>query len=73
MLNHCKSRNTRQAKRTDTFEPKGMESDYDDYEYVIVNGQTIPGSQMASKVFIIICDVEPGFDLYDPGKWVVTA
>jgi hypothetical protein len=50
-----------------------MESDYDDYEYVIVNGQTIPGSQMASKVFIIICDVEPGFDLYDPGKWVVTA
>ncbi len=60
MLNHCKSRNTRQAKWTDTLEPKGTESDYSGYGYVIVNGQTVPGSQMASKAFTFICDAELG-------------
>jgi len=60
MLNHCKSRNTRQAKRTDTLEPKGMESGYNGYEYVIANGRTIPGLQMASTAFTFICDAELG-------------
>jgi len=47
-------------KRTVTLRPKGTESDYNDYSDVIVNGRTILGLQMASKVFIIICDVELG-------------
>ena len=59
-LNHCKSRNTRQAKWTVTLEPKGMESDYNGCEYVIGNGQMVPGLQMASKASAIICDVELG-------------
>ncbi|KAF5417419.1 MAG: hypothetical protein C5S48_00375 [Candidatus Methanogaster sp.] len=48
-------------KRSVTLRPKGTESDYNGYGDVIVNGRTVPGLQMASKVFIIICDVEPGF------------
>ena len=60
MLNHRKSRNTRQAKWTDTLEPKGMEPDYNGCEYVIGNGQMVPGLQMASKAPAIICDVELG-------------
>lgn len=36
--------------------------------HVIVDGQ-VSGSQMAYKVFVIICDVEPGFALYAPGKF----
>ncbi len=59
-LNHCKSRKARQAKWTDTLEPKGMESGYGGYEYVIANGQMIPGLQMAYKASAIICDVELG-------------
>ena len=59
-LNHRKSRNTRQAKWTDTLEPKGMEPDYNGCEYVIGNGRTVPGLQMASKASAIICDVELG-------------
>nr|QNO48708.1 hypothetical protein MNILOELO_00010 [Methanosarcinales archaeon ANME-2c ERB4] len=55
-------------KRTVALRPKGMESDYTGYSDVIVDGQKISGLQMASKVFIIICDVEPGFALYAPGN-----
>jgi hypothetical protein len=47
-------------KRTVTLRPKGTESDYNSYSDVIVDGRTISGLQMASKVFIIICDVELG-------------
>jgi len=47
-------------KRTATLRPKGTESDYNGYSDVIVDGRTILGLQMASKVFIIICDVELG-------------
>ena len=47
-------------KRTVTLRPKGTESDYNGYSDVIVDGRTVPGLQMASKVFIIICDVELG-------------
>ena len=35
-----------------------MESDYDDCCYIIYNGQTVPGLEMASKAFIIIRDAE---------------
>ncbi|KAF5415517.1 MAG: hypothetical protein C5S48_05675 [Candidatus Methanogaster sp.] len=55
-------------KRTVTLRPKGTESGYNGYGNVIVDGRTVPGLQMASKVFIIICDVEPRFALYAPGK-----
>ncbi len=44
-----------------SYRPKGTESDYNGYGGVIVDGRTVPGLQMASEVFIIICDVEPGF------------
>jgi len=47
-------------KRTATLRPKGTESDYNGYDDVIVAGRTVPGLQMASKVFIIIWDVELG-------------
>ena len=47
-------------KRTVTLRPKGMKSDYNGCGDVIGNGQTISGLQMASKSFIIICDVELG-------------
>jgi len=47
-------------KRTATLRPKGTESDYNGYSDVIVDGRMILGLQMASKVFIIICDVELG-------------
>jgi hypothetical protein len=47
-------------KRTVTLRPKGTKSDYNGYRYVIGNGRTVSGLQMASKVFIIICDVELG-------------
>ena len=47
-------------KRTDTLTPKGTKPDYDGLKDVIVNGHTVSGLQMASKVFIIICDVELG-------------
>nr|QNO46781.1 hypothetical protein DEIDBPHB_00030 [Methanosarcinales archaeon ANME-2c ERB4] len=48
-------------KLTDTLRPKGEESDYNGWIDVIGNGHTVLGLQMASKAFIIICDVEPGF------------
>jgi hypothetical protein len=47
-------------KRTATLRPKGTQSDYNGYSDVIVDGRTILSLQMASKVFIIICDVELG-------------
>jgi len=47
-------------KRTATLRPKGTESDYKGYSDVIVDGQTLPGSKMASKASIVICDVELG-------------
>ena len=47
-------------KWAETLIPKGEESDYNGWINVIGNGHTVPGLQMASKVFIIICDVELG-------------
>jgi len=37
-----------------------MKSDYNDCGGVVGNGQTVSGLQVASKVFISICDVELG-------------
>ena len=45
-------------KRTVTLGPKGTKPDYNGCRDVVGNGQTVSGLQMASKVFIIICDVE---------------
>ncbi len=59
-LNHCKNRNAEQAKWTETLEPKGTESDHSGSDDIMGNGQTISGSEMAPKVFVIICDVELG-------------
>lgn len=42
-----------------TLRPKGMESDYNGSNHIIGTGQTVPGLEMASKVFTIIYDVEP--------------
>ena len=58
-------------KRTVTLRPKGTESDYNGYSDVIVDGRMILGLQMASKVFIIICDAElgkPYMLLESPGR-----
>ena len=44
----------------DTLRPKGVESGHNGYRNVIENGHMIPGSKMASKAFIVICDVELG-------------
>ena len=55
-------------KRTVTLRPKGTKSDYNDCRGIVGNGQTVSGLQMASKAFIIICDVEPGFALCAPGE-----
>ena len=54
-------------KWADTLRPKGEESDYNGWIDVIGNGHTVPGLQMASKVFIIICDVELGKPYSLPG------
>ena len=59
-LNHCKSRNAEQAKWTETLAPKGTESDHSGSDYIMGNGQMIPGLKMAPKVFRIIYDVELG-------------
>jgi len=55
-------------KWTVTLRPKGTKSDYNGCRYVIGNGQMISGLQMASKVFIIICDVELGKPYMPPEK-----
>ena len=47
-------------KRIVTLRPKGTKPDYTGYRDVIGNGQMVSGSQVASKVFISICDVELG-------------
>jgi len=44
----------------DTLRPKGAESDHNGCWDVMGDGQTVLCSQMASKAFIIICDVELG-------------
>jgi len=49
-----------ERKRIVTLRPKGTKSDYNDCGGVVGNGQTVSGSQVASKVFTIICDVELG-------------
>ncbi len=46
--------------RLTTLRPKGTKSDYDGSCNIIVNGQTIFGLQVASKVFGIICDAKLG-------------
>ena len=46
--------------RLTTLRPKGTKSDYDGSWHIIVNGQTIFGLQVASKVFGIICDAKLG-------------
>jgi len=55
-------------KWTDTLRPKGEESDYNGSFNVIGDGHMVPGLQMASKVFIIICDVELGKPYMLPEK-----
>jgi hypothetical protein len=55
-------------KRTVTLRPKGTKPDYDGSKDVVVNGHTVSGLQMASKVFIIICDVELGKPNMLPGN-----
>ncbi len=55
-------------KWTDTLRPKGEESDYNGSFNVIGDGHTVPGLQMASKVFIIICDAELGKPYMLPEK-----
>jgi hypothetical protein len=47
-------------KWAETLIPKGEELDYNGWIDVIGNGHTVLGLQMASKVFIIICDIELG-------------
>jgi hypothetical protein len=47
-------------KRIFTLRPKGTKSDYNGCNDVIGNEQTVSGLQMASKAFIIICDIELG-------------
>jgi len=53
-----------------TLTPKGTKSDYDGWCNIIVNGQTIFGLQVASKVFKIICDVGLGkpYALQETGR-----
>lgn len=46
--------------RLNTLKPKGTKSDYDGSCHITVNGHTIFGLQVASKVFGIICDVKLG-------------
>ena len=43
-----------------TLKPKGKEPDHNACALIMGNGQSVPGLQMASKVFTIICDVELG-------------
>ena len=57
---------------TATLKPKGMESDYNDFRCIVGNGQMVPGLKMASKVSIIICDIELGKPYVLPNIWVGT-
>jgi len=49
-----------ERKRIVTLRPKGMKPDYNGCGDVVGDGQMVSGSQVASKVFTIICDVELG-------------
>lgn len=61
MLNHCQESLLRISEtRLTTLRPKGTKSDYGGSCDIIVNGHTIFGLQVASKVFGIICDAELG-------------
>ena len=40
-------------KQADTLKPKGTESGHNGSVDIMTNGQMIPGSKMASKVFIL--------------------
>ena len=55
-------------KRTVTLRPKGTKPDYNGSKDVVVIGHMVSGLQMASKVFIIICDVELGKPNMLPGN-----
>jgi len=59
---------TQDKRKRIVLRPKCTKSDYNDCGDVVGNGRTVSGLQMASKVFIIICDVELGFAQYAPGK-----
>lgn len=52
-LNHRKGRNSRQAKRTETLGPKGMEPGYIGFLHGITNEQRVPGLKMAPKTFTL--------------------
>lgn len=56
--------------RLSTLKPKGTKSDYDGSCHIIVNGHTIFGLQVASKVFGNICDVKLGkpYALQETGR-----
>jgi len=56
--------------RLTTLRPKGTKSDYNGSCHIIVNGHTIFGLQVASKVFEIICDVKLGkpYALQETGR-----
>src|SRR3990170_2363198 len=56
--------------RLSTLKPKGTKSDYNGLRHIIVNGHTIFGLQVASKVLEIICDVKLGkpFALQETGR-----
>ena len=59
---------TDKRKRTVTLRPKGTKPDYNGSKDVVVIGHMVSGLQMASKVFIIICDVELGKPNMLPGN-----
>ena len=56
--------------RLNTLKPKGTKLDYDGSCHITVNGHTIFGLQVASKVFGIICDVKLGkpYALQETGR-----
>jgi|LGVF01.1.fsa_nt_gb hypothetical protein len=54
------------------YSAKGTESDHNGWDYIMGNGQMIPGLQMAPKVFTIIYDVELGKPYVLPIFWVGT-
>lgn len=68
--------NSNKRNWVDTLRPKGTESDHNGYWDVMGNGQTVLGSQIASKAFIVICDVELGKPYMlpeSPGRELVRA
>jgi len=49
-----------------TLKPKGTESDYNGWVYIIGNGHTVPGLEMAPKAFIIYLYCRTWKALYTP-------